>query len=391
MYFMRIFIKMPEFFVIRVNFCYNKNMETIQEYKKAILVNVSQDKNGDEILDELELLSNTADYEVVARVIQRKEKPDKAYFIGTGKLEELKNTAEALNADIIIFDNDLSGSQFNNLERYLGIDVIDRATLILEIFAKHAKSNEGKLQVELARKKHSLPRVLGQGAVLSRQGGGGAGGGGARRGAGEQQLELDKRTIRAEIRDLEEKIEKLEKERNLRRKRRENSKIKSICIVGYTNAGKSTLMNTITKAGVLAENKLFATLDPVSRKLWLAPGKEIIITDTVGFISRLPHEFVDAFSSTLDETKYADLILHVVNMADENALKQYDVVNEVLKKIGATDIPIITVLNKCDVAKHSVIPSGENIVYISAITGDGIETLKEKIAYVLWGESISWE
>lgn len=359
--------------------------------KKAILVNVSKDKDGDEVLDELELLARTADYQVVGRITQRKDYPDKAYYIGTGKLEELKSAVEALDSDTVIFDNDISGSQFNNLEKFLGVDVIDRATLILEIFARHATSNEGKLQVELARKRHSLPRVLGKGISMSRQGGGGAGGGGARRGGGEQQLELDKRTIRAEIRDLEEKIEKLTQDRRLRRNRREKSKIRAVCIVGYTNAGKSTLMNCLTKANVLVENKLFATLDPVSRKFWLGLNKEFILTDTVGFISRLPHEFIDAFASTLEETQYADLILHVVNTDSPNALKEFDVVNEVLAKIGANDVPTITVLNKCDVGRTDVIPSNENTVYVSAKTGMGIAELKSKIAKSLFGEDVVWE
>lgn len=353
---------------------------------KAILVNVSPDKDVEKPLKELASLAETADYEVVGIMTQRKEKPDKAYYIGTGKLKELKDAVEALGADTVIFDNDVTGSQFNNLEKYLGVDVIDRATLILEIFARHATTAEGKLQVELARKKHSLPRVLGQGAVLSRQGGGGAGGGGARRGAGEQKLELDKRTIRAEIRDLEERIEKLTAERRLRRKKRQNGKVKSVGIIGYTNAGKSTLMNCLTKAGVLEENKLFATLDTTVRKLWLAPGREFIITDTVGFISRLPHEFIEAFKSTLEETVYSDLILHVVNSESENAEEEYEVVNEVLESIGAKDVPVLTVVNKIDsAASRSFRPDGD-YVEISAKTGAGVEELKKRISAMLFGE-----
>lgn len=366
-------------------------MDEIQEKRKAFLVNVFKDKEDCDVLDELELLAQTADYEVVGRLTQRKDKPDKSYYIGTGKLEELKRAVDELQADIVIFDNDISGSQFNNLEKYLGIDVIDRATLILEIFARHATSNEGKIQVELARKKHSLPRVLGQGAVLSRQGGGGGGGGGARRGAGEQQLELDKRTIRAEIRDLEEKAEKLAAARKLRRSRRERSKVPVVCIVGYTNAGKSTLMNCLTKAGVLAENKLFATLDPVTRKLWLETGKEFVLVDTVGFISRLPHEFIDAFSSTLEETKYADLILIVLNAESKDMMKQYDVVNGVLEKIGASDVPSITVINKIDVGYPEVVPSGNDTVFVSALTGEGTESLKRKISEALFGKDTDGE
>ncbi len=360
-----------------------------QERTKAILVSVSQTDDNEKILEELELLANTAGYEVIGQLIQRKDCPDRAYYIGTGKLDELKNMAVALECDTIIFDNPLNGSQFGNLEKYLEIDVIDRATVILEIFAKHATTNEGKLQVELARKKNALPRVLNPNSGMSRQGGGGSGGGGARRGAGEQKLELDRRTIRKEIQDLELKIEKLTKERELRRERRRKSNIKSVSIVGYTNAGKSTLMNYLTKANVLEEDKLFATLDPVSRKMWLGFKKEFIITDTVGFISRLPHSFIKAFKSTLEETVYADLILHVVNTASKNLIEEYDVVNSVLEELKVKDTPIITVLNKCDIGDTSLIPSSKS-VKISAKTGEGIEQLKEEICLALFGEKVEW-
>lgn len=361
----------------------------MEETTKAILVNVSDDKDGEKILEELELLASTAGYETVGTMLQRKERPDKAYYIGTGKLKELKEAVDALSAEAVIFDNDISGSQFNNLENFLGVEVLDRATIILEIFARHATSAEGKLQVELARKKHSLPRVLGQNAGMSRQGGGGGGGAGARRGAGEQKFELDKRTIRREIRDLEEKINKLTEERRLRRKKRQNGKIKAVSIVGYTNAGKSTLMNYLTKAGVLEENKLFATLDTTGRKLWLAPGKEFVITDTVGFISRLPHEFIEAFKSTLEETQFSDLILHVVNMESEDAEKEYNVANEVLSSIGAGEVKTIVVLNKTDSENISSFCPECDYIEISARTGKGIEKLKQKIAEVLFGDSVN--
>jgi GTP-binding protein HflX len=359
------------------------------EKRKAVLVSVTQNKE-ENILEELALLAQTAGYEPVAEMVQRKDKPDRAYYIGTGKIKELKELADNIEADIIIFDNDLSGIQFKHLEDYLGIDVIDRSTVILEIFALHATSNEGKLQVELARKKHALPRTLGQGLVLSRQGGGGGGGGGARRGGGEQQLELDRRTIREEIRDLEARIEKLTAERRLRREKRRRNRIKVVSIVGYTNAGKSTLMNYLTKAGVLEEDKLFATLDPVSRKLWLAPSKEFLLVDTVGFISRLPHEFIKAFKSTLEETQYADLILHVVDAASDNMLKEYDVVNEVLESIDAQEVPTITVLNKADKKAVKLLPCKEKCVIISAKTGEGIPQLKRMISQVLFGEELEW-
>ncbi|HKL73723.1 MAG TPA: GTPase HflX [Clostridia bacterium] len=358
---------------------------------KAILVNGEHNSEKENELEELELLAKTADYEVIGTLTQQREVPDKTYYIGSGKVQELKELVKALDAEIVIFDNDLNGCHFNNLEEYLEVEVIDRATLILEIFAKHATSNEGKLQVELAMKKHNMPRAMNKKIKLTRQGGGGGGGGGARRGGGEQLLELDRRTIREEIRELQNKLNKMGDERDLRRQKRKNSRIKSVCIVGYTNAGKSALMNYLIKADVLEEDKLFATLDPVSRKLWLALGKEFILTDTVGFISRLPHEFIEAFKSTLEETKYADLIIHVVNLQSKNVLMEYDVVNDVLSSIGAGDIPVITLLNKHDVADSDVIPVKENVIYTSAKTGEGIDTLKDKICHILFGEGISWE
>ncbi len=354
--------------------------------KKAILVNVSEDKSGDAVLEELEQLANTAGYECVATLTQRREKADKSYYIGKGKLGELKEMVEALEADTVIFDNDVSGSQFYNLETVLGIDVIDRATVILEIFAGRAVTNEGKMQVNLAQKKKLLPRAIGQGAVLSRQGGGGGGGSGARRGAGEQQQELDKRTIRKDIQDLEKKIAKMEDERALRREKRKKSAIKIVAIVGYTNAGKSTLMNVMTKAGVLEEDKLFATLDPVSRRIWLDLGKEFLLVDTVGFISRLPHEFISAFKSTLEEAKYADLILHVADGSNPQMMEQYDVVCDVLESLGVVDTPTILAINKCDKGEPECIPSEQNQIRISAKQQLGIAELKEMIGEVLFGK-----
>ncbi len=357
-----------------------------EELTGVVLVNVGEEKDLEKPLEELALLAKTAGYEVRATLTQRKDRPDKAFYLGTGKVLELKSVAQATESSVIIFDNELSGTQLNNLEEELEVTVMDRATLIIEIFARHATSNEGKLQVELMRKKKMLPRVLGQGLVLSRQGGGGGGTAGARRGGGEQQHELDKRTIRAEIRDLEERIEKLSKERALRREKHVKNKVKTVSLVGYTNAGKSTLMNALTKAGVLEENKLFATLDPVSRKMWLDLGKEFLLVDTVGFISRLPHEFVRAFRSTLEETKFSDLILHIVDGSNPDCAMQFDVVNEVLSSIGIKDTPILVVINKVDkeAPEGIVLPTAENVVMISAKKGTGIELLKEKISNMLF-------
>jgi GTP-binding protein HflX len=357
----------------------------IPQKRKAILVNVSPEQNTDHPLAELEQLADTADYQTVAYLTQRRQHQDKNYCIGAGKLAELKSLIDHSGADIVIFDNDISGSQFNNLEKALGVEVIDRETLILEIFSRHARSNEGKLQVELARKKKMLPRIIGSNTNLSRQGGGGGGGGGARRGGGEQQKEIDRRAIRLEIKNLKDKIEKLSAERSLRRVNRIRSNIKTVSIVGYTNAGKSTLMNALTKAGVLEENKLFATLDPVGRKLWLGEGREILVFDTVGFISRLPHEFIEAFKSTLEETVQSDLILHVVDSASPDILRNFDVVNEVLASIGAKDIPVLTVFNKCDMGMPAVLPAADNYCIISAKYNEGIEELKAKIGEMLFG------
>ncbi len=363
--------------------------ETEREIVKVILVRVDKDKDAIDTFEELKELADTAGYETVGTMTQRRDKPDHTFYIGTGKVEELAQAIEALGADKIIFDNDVSPSQLNNLEKELKVDVIDRATLILEIFAAHATSNEGKLQVELAQKKHALPRVLGQGMILSRTGGGGGGGAGARRGAGEQQLELDRRTIRDEIKDLERRLQKAEETRRLRRNRRNKSEIKSVCIVGYTNAGKSTLMNHLTKANVLEKDMLFATLDPVSRKMWLAPKKEFVLTDTVGFISRLPHEFIEAFKSTLEETTDADLILLVCDVSDEDFVRKYDVVKEVLRDIGAGNVPVLSVFNKIDkVADKNELPLDG--VCVSAKTGEGIVKLKTEICERLFGESFDW-
>ncbi len=361
---------------------------TKQKIVNAILVRVYDKGETETDFEELIALCDTAGYHTVATLSQHRDRPDHTFYIGTGKVQELKQAALSLDAGTVVMDNEISPAQLNNLEKELQIPVIDRATLILEIFAQHATSNEGKLQVELAQKKHSLPRVLGQGMILSRTGGGGGGGGGARRGAGEQQLELDRRTIREEIRELERKIEKLSDAHRLRRNRRNKSEMQSVCIVGYTNVGKSTLMNFLTKANVLEENKLFATLDPVSRKFWLAPHKEFILTDTVGFISKLPHEFIEAFKSTLEETADADLILLVCDGADERIVEKMKVVHEVLDGIGAGSIPYIVVYNKCDLLSVSDIP--EQGISVSAKTGSGVEELKQRICEKLFGERLSW-
>lgn len=358
---------------------------TETERTGAVLVNVSSARDEGVAPEELESLAHTAGYEVRAYLTQRRATPDKSFYIGKGKLDELKSVVEATDSSVVIFENEVGGTQLNNLENALGVTVMDRSTLIIEIFARHATTNEGKLQVELMKKKKQLPRVLGQGVVLSRQGGGGAGGGGARRGGGEQQQEIDKRSIRREIRELEKKLDKLEAERAVRRERRTKNAVKVVSLVGYTNAGKSSLMNVLTKAGVGVEDKLFATLDPVVRKLRL-DGGDALLVDTVGFISDLPHDFVRAFRSTLEETVYSDLLLHVVDSSDVNCAEQYAVVNDVLEKIGASHIPAVVVLNKCDrLSDDAVVPGSERSIRTSATLKLGIDELKELINEMLFG------
>lgn len=352
---------------------------TNDEPQKVILVSLEKTRLPDWEIEELYSLAKSAGYTVVSFISQQRDTPDGKYYIGAGKVQELKSVAIDTKATKIIFDNELSGNQFHNLEKEIGLEVIDRTTLIIEIFSNHAVSNEGKLQVELMYKKKMLPRVMGQGKMLSQQGGGGAGGGGARRGGGEQQKELDKRTIKEDIRSLEAKIDQISKERTLRRKQRVKNKCYTISLVGYTNSGKSTLMNILTCADTVAKDELFVTLDPISRRVKMFFDKEILLIDTVGFISRLPHDFVKAFRSTLEETVSSDLILHVVDGSSPVALEQFTVVNQVLESIGAINIPIITVINKSDRGIYGFIPHSDEFVVISAKTGENIEKLKTMI------------
>ena len=349
---------------------------------RALLINVSADSNADLSLAELEKLATTADIEVIDRIHQRRNTPDREFYIGSGKLKEVAMICQVKNINKIIFDNALTPAQTSRVGNALGgIFVMDRSTLILDIFARHAITNEGKLQVELARLKYNLPRLLGKGHSMSRQGGGMQS-----RGGGEQQLEKDRRVIRAEIRKLTDKIAKLENQRNLRRKSREKSDIKTVAFVGYTNSGKSSLMNRLTSANVAVEDKLFKTLDSVTRTVHTADNNKYLLSDTVGFISRLPHEFIDAFKSTLEEVKLADLLLNVVDSSSEDMLQQYDIVLEVLSDLGA-HAPIITVYNKSDIAGDFVPPMLKDSVQTSAVTGEGLKELKSIIELLLFKEN----
>lgn len=368
-----------------------KKTEKIKE--KAVLfgLSLSQKDDGYFSMKELERLAETADVEVLAKLFQKAKEITPATYIGTGKAEELKQLIESTGANLAICDNELSGSQVNNLTEILGVKVIDRTTLILDIFAKHATTNEGKLQVELAMLKYYLPRLSGIAGTSGRFGSGGVG----MRGPGETKLELDKRKIRDQILKLEKEIDKIKQERDLRRKNRSNTGVKKVSIVGYTNAGKSTLMNIITKANIYADDKLFATLDTTTRQLWLAPKCEIVLTDTVGFINKLPHSFVDAFSATLEEVTYSDLILHVIDVTDKHLDVHKEVVLNELKELNAYDIPRITIYNKVDVLtteeKIRMRNSGliePDAIFVSAKHNENTELIKNAILEKLFNKSI---
>lgn len=327
-------------------------------------------------LDELAELAKTANAETVGMATQKRDNYDTATCIGLGRLQEIKEQIEALDVNLLIFDCELSGSQVRNIENETGVRTIDRTTLILDIFAQRAVTKEGKVQVELAQQKYRLPRLGGQGKVLSR-----LGGGIGTRGPGETKLEADKRHIRKRILSLENELAELEKHRKFLRSRRKKDNVLTAAIVGYTNVGKSTLLNKMTNAGVLAENKLFATLDIVSRGIELPDGRTVLLTDTVGLISRLPHHLVEAFKSTLEEAANADIIIHVIDASNPECETQAKVTEELLKELGCEGIPVICAFNKCDtaeLAKH--IDEDDTTVKISAKTGDGLERLCGLIA-----------
>ena len=338
------------------------------EPERAILVGL-ENNEGYDTLAELAELTKTAGAVVVASVMQKRNSIDNATYIGSGKAEELSLTASALEADIFIFDDELTPAQAHNLEGILGTRVIDRTALILDIFAKRAQSREGKLQVELAQLKYELPRILGKGLVLSRQGSGAIA-----RGPGETKLENDRRRIRRRIYELEQALEEIDKQRGLRRVRREKNPVPMIALVGYTNAGKSTLLNRLTEAGVLAEDKLFATLDPVVRQAMLPGGTSVLFSDTVGFINKLPHDLIDAFRSTLEEVANADLILHIIDVSSPYYDKQIAVVEDVLSGLDAGNTPSIRVYNKIDAVEEPPAPR-DGVCCISAKNGKGVPEL----------------
>ncbi len=355
-------------------------MSETTERGRAILVGVAK-RTADLpecgiSLDELSRLADTAGADSVARVIQVKESYDVRTVIGSGKVNEISDLVKSLDADLVIFDEELSPAQIRNLENDIGdVSVIDRSMLILDIFALHATSGEGKLQVELAQLKYSAPRLIGKGVSLSRQGGGIGS-----RGPGESKLETDRRHLHEKVVALEAKLTELERNRAVMRAQRDRSGLVKIALVGYTNAGKSTLLNKITGAGVLSEDKLFATLDPTTRKAELPSGEQVLLTDTVGFIRKLPHHLVKAFKSTLDEVRYADVLLIVSDISDKEVLEHIKVTENVISELDAGGKPTLYVFNKadkCDVSSFEGL-SGDQIA-VSSLTGEGIDELLSMI------------
>lgn len=340
--------------------------------ERAFLVSVDTGEfDAEASMNELYELTESAGAQPAGAMIQKRERPDGATCIGSGRLEELKEFCQSQEIDLIIFDCELTPTQIRNLEFETDVRVIDRTMLILDIFASRARSREGKLQVELAQLKYLLPRLTGKGTALSR-----LGGGIGTRGPGESKLETDRRHIRRRIENLKEQLAQVEQHRDQLRRRREKDGIITAAIVGYTNAGKSTLMNTLTDAGVLAEDKLFATLDPTSRALKLPNGVSVMLIDTVGLVRRLPHHLVEAFKSTLEEASLADLILNVCDASNPEAQIHLEVTRKLLADLGCSDQPVIPVMNKCDLVPSLLeIPMIGGAVRISAKTGEGIEDL----------------
>ena len=341
--------------------------ETADARERAILVGVGASPAE---MQELAMLADTAGAEVLGQMVQPKAGREASAYVGKGKLKELSLAISAADADLVITNDELSAIETRNLEEALGVKVIDRTVLILDIFARHARTREGKLQVELAQLKYNLPRLLGEGLSLSRQGAGIG-----TRGPGETKLESDRRRIRRRIFELEKEIDKLSVQRSLRREQRQKNRVQEVALVGYTNAGKTSLLNALAKSEQYAENKLFATLDPVTRKVSLPSGKEVLLTDTVGFVSKLPHDLVSAFRSTLEEATRADLLLNVTDAANPEHIRQMQVVREVLSGLGAQDKPMLHVFNKADRLAEPPAQAAPNSCYVSAKTGQGLAEL----------------
>ena len=365
--------------------------ETAEKRERVILVGVSlaDSDDAEQSLDELEELARTAGALCVGRVLQKREQMHPATYLGRGKTGELKDLIWETQADGIICDDELSPAQIGNLKDELDVKIMDRTLLILDIFAARASTSEGKIQVELAQLKYRQSRLTGLGTSLSR-----LGGGIGTRGPGEKKLEMDRRLIKGRISQLTRELKGVKRHRQLTRESRAKSRIPVIAIVGYTNAGKSTLLNALTGAGILAEDKLFATLDPTTRNLKLPGGQEVLLTDTVGFIRKLPHHLIEAFKSTLEEAKYADLLLHVVDASNPQMDQQMHVVYETLRELEASDKPVITAFNKKDRFVGEYAPrdfQAERTAFISAKTGEGVEELLACVEDVLREQKVEIE
>ncbi len=356
--------------------------ETIQE--RAVLVGLNaacfrQEQTAtEESLEELEALLETAGGFCTGKMLQNRHTPDSHSFIGEGKALEVKMLVEATASTMVVFDNELSPGNIRALEEIMGVTVLDRSALILDIFAQRAKTREGRLQVELAQYQYLLPRLSGMGKSLSRQGGGIG-----TRGPGETKLESDRRHIRERIARLQTEIEQVRQVRSVQRERRMKNSVPVVAIVGYTNAGKSTLLNRLTDAGIPANNRLFDTLDTTSRRLTVSDNLDVVLTDTVGFIAKLPHHLVDAFRATLEELEYADLLLHVIDSADENRQEHIAVVDRLITQLAKPGIPVLQCYNKADLVDKTDIPVGDDVVAISAATGKGMEQLLAAIEKAL--------
>ena len=366
-------------------------IELEREMERVILVGISTQDNDDaeKSLEELEELAKTAGAVTVGKVLQRREQMHPGTYVGKGKLTEIKDLLWETEATGIICDDELSPAQLGNLRDELDTKIMDRTLLILDIFASRASTSEGKIQVELAQLKYRQSRLTGYGTSLSR-----LGGGIGTRGPGEKKLEMDRRLIKSRIAKLNRDLKEVKSHREVTREQRNRNHMPVVAIVGYTNAGKSTLLNYLTGAGILAEDKLFATLDPTTRGYRMESGQEILLTDTVGFIRKLPHHLVDAFRSTLEEAKFADIILHVVDVANPQMDEQMYIVYETLSMLGVQDKPIVTAFNKCDLMPERMIVrdfKADETAFISAKTGEGVAGLLEKIESILRGQKIAIE
>ena len=347
---------------------------------KAIIAAIDTgDYDVERSINELRELIRTAGGETVAEVVQKRQSPDSATCIGSGRLEEMKQLVFDLEVDVVVFDLELTATQIRNIEDTLDVETIDRTMLILDIFAQRATTREGKIQVEIAKQKYLLPRLAGMGKELSRTGGIV----GMRGGPGETKLELDRRHIRSRIESLESELKNIESRRELARKRRKKDGVLTAAIVGYTNVGKSTLMNALTEAGVLVENKLFATLETTSRSILLPDGRSVLLTDTVGLISRLPHHLVEAFKSTLEEAAGSDVILHVCDSSSDDIEEQTKVTRELLSELGCDGIPVVTVYNKSDISETDERDLPDGTVLISAKEGRGLDRLLDELTKAL--------